>query len=101
MLTQQIKTITYSVPTVEQWDKNLSAAAQVAEEAWVWSLAWHSGLKDPVLPQLQAQAAAAAQIQSLAREFPYAPGAAIKKTKLSPNISKQVHLKIIGKYEIG
>lgn len=32
--------------------KNLTAAAPVTVEAWVWSSAWHSGLKDPVLLQL-------------------------------------------------
>ena len=44
--------------------KNLTAAAQVAAEAWVPFRAWGSGLKDSVLP------AAVAQIQSLARNFP-------------------------------
>ena len=33
--------------------KNLTAAALVSEKAQVRSLAWCSGLKDPVLPQLQ------------------------------------------------
>ena len=28
------------------------AAVRVALEVWIWSLAWLSGLKDPVLPQL-------------------------------------------------
>ena len=40
------------VPTVVQWIKNLTAVAQVAVEAWVQSLAWHSGLKEPALQQL-------------------------------------------------
>ena len=35
-----------------QWVKNPTAAAQVATEAWVQYLDQHSGLKDPVLPQL-------------------------------------------------
>ena len=36
-----------------QWDKNLTAAARVTVEVWVQPLVWHSGLKDPVLAQLQ------------------------------------------------
>lgn len=32
--------------------KNLTAAGWVAVELWVPSPAWHSGLKDPALPQL-------------------------------------------------
>ena len=36
-----------------QWVKNPTAAAQVAAEVQVWSLAQHSGLKDPVLLHLQ------------------------------------------------
>ena len=31
-----------------QWVKNLTAVAWVTVEAQVRSLAWHSGLKDPV-----------------------------------------------------
>ena len=38
------------VPTVAQWIKNLTAAAQVAVEAQVQSPAQHSGLKDPAWP---------------------------------------------------
>ena len=37
---------------VAQWVKDLTAVAQVTEEAQVWSPAQHSGLKDPALPQL-------------------------------------------------
>ena len=48
-----------------QWDKNITASAQVTAEAWVQSLAWHSGLNDPVL----LCNAAVAQIQSLAGNF--------------------------------
>ena len=40
------------VPAVVQLVKNMTAAAWVAVEAWVQSLAWHSGLKGLVLPQL-------------------------------------------------
>ena len=48
--------IIFGVPTVAQWVKNLTAATQVAVEAWVQSLAW---------------------------ELLYAIGAAIKKEKKS------------------
>ena len=41
------------VHTVAQWIKNLTAAAQVAVEAQVTSLAQCSGLKDLALPQLK------------------------------------------------
>jgi len=34
------------VPTVVQWVKNLTAAARVASEVHLQSLAWHSELKD-------------------------------------------------------
>ena len=36
-----------------QWVKNLTAVAWVSAETWVLSLAWHSGLKDAELLQLQ------------------------------------------------
>ena len=45
----------HRVPSVAQWVKNLTAAAQVAVEARVRSLAWHDGLKDLVFLQLQGQ----------------------------------------------
>ena len=35
-----------------QWVKNPTAAAWVAEEAWVQPLAQCNGLKNPALPQL-------------------------------------------------
>ena len=35
------------------WVKNLTAAAQVAVEVWVQSLALCNGLKDPALLQVQ------------------------------------------------
>jgi len=38
---------------VAQWFMNPAAAAWVTAEAQVCSLAWHSGLKDPALLQLQ------------------------------------------------
>ena len=33
------------VPAVVQWVKYLTAAAQVAAEMWLWSLAQHNGLR--------------------------------------------------------
>jgi len=41
------------VPVVAQWVKNQTTMVQVAAEAQVQYLVWCSGLKDPVLPQLQ------------------------------------------------
>ena len=35
------------LPTVAQWVKNLTVAAQVTVEVRVQTPAWHSGLKDP------------------------------------------------------
>ena len=63
----QYKKVFSGVPTLVQWVKNPTAVARVSEEAQVPSPAQHSGLKDPVLPQ----------IQSLAQEFPYVAGMAI------------------------
>ena len=68
-----------------QWVKNLTAAAQVAPEAHVQSLAWCCGLKDPALPQ-----------QSLAPKLPYALGVAIKnfffkKSKKGPALFLAFH----------
>ena len=40
---------------MEQWVKNLTAAAQVTAEVWVLSSAQHSGLKDPALLQRRSQ----------------------------------------------
>ena len=34
------------------WVKNPTAAPRVSVEAWVQSLAWYSGLKDPLLLHL-------------------------------------------------
>lgn len=47
------KTHQIGAPAVIQWVKNMTAETQVAVEAWVRSTAWHGGLKDPVLLQLQ------------------------------------------------
>ena len=60
-----------------QWIKNPTAVAHIAVEAQVQFPALHSGLKDPVWPEHVAQAAAVVQIQSQARELPYARGVAI------------------------
>ena len=62
-----------------QWVKNPTAATQVSAEVKVQSPDGHSGLKDPVLPQLQVQVTFVAQIHSLAWELPYAMDTAIKK----------------------
>ena len=40
------------VPAIVQGVKNLTLAAQVSVEEWVWFPAQHSGLKDPALLQL-------------------------------------------------
>ena len=72
-----IRRVDSGVPAVAQWVKNPTAAVQVPAEAQVQSPAWCSGLKDPTFPLT-----AAAWVQSLAGEFPYATGAAIKKKKL-------------------
>ena len=56
-----------------QWFKNLNAAARVTVEVWV---------RSPSPAQwVKAQVAAVAQIQSMARELPYAGDVAIKKKK--------------------
>jgi len=59
-----------SIPGLTQWVKDLvlpQGAAQVTDEAWI-PLAW-----------LWCSPAAAASIQPLAQEFPYAAGTALKK----------------------
>ena len=64
-----------------QWVKNATAAAQVAAETQVQSLAWRSGLGCSISIAV-AKVVAVAQIPSLAWELLYAVGAAIKnKTK--------------------
>lgn len=45
-----------------QWVKNPTSATPVAAEAWIWFLAWNSGLNDLVLPQLCHRSTAAARI---------------------------------------
>ena len=40
------------VPSVAQWVKNPSTEARVTAQVRVRSPAQHSGLKDPILPQL-------------------------------------------------
>ena len=61
-----------------QWIKNLIAVARVAVEVHVYSLAQHSGLKDPALLQLRPWVTAA-RTQSWAKELPCALGVAVKK----------------------
>ena len=63
----------YRVPNVAQWVKNLTAVAQVTAEARVRSLAGHSVLKDPGLPQLWQL-----RFSPWPRELLYPMGAAIK-----------------------
>ncbi len=41
------------VPAMAQWVKNPTVEAQMAVEVRVQFPAWHSGLKDLALPQLQ------------------------------------------------
>ena len=60
--------------------KNPTAAAQVTAEGLVWSLAQFNGLKASGIAIANVQFEAAAQIQPLAWDPPYATGAAIKKS---------------------
>ena len=63
--------------------KNLTTAAWVSAEAWVGSLAQHSGLKDLSVAAALAQVEAATWIPSLAQELPYAKGLAITEKKFA------------------
>ena len=47
---QLFSCINSSLSVLEQWVKNLTAAAQVSAEVQVRSLAQHNGLQDPALP---------------------------------------------------
>ena len=47
-------------------------------ESWVWSLAWHSGLRISIAAAV-AKVDAPAQVWPLARELPYAAGVAKKE----------------------
>ena len=60
-----------------QWVKNPTAVVQVPVEVWVGSPTWCS-VKGAGMAAAATQAAAVAQIQSLAQELPYATGEAIK-----------------------
>ena len=62
-----------------QWDKTLTAAAQVSVEVWVGHPAQFSRLKDLELLQLQGSSQIQLGFNSLARELPYYMGVAIKK----------------------
>ena len=68
------------VLAITQRVNNPIAAAQVAAEVWVLSLAQRSGLKDLGLSSYGV-GLAVAWIQSLAQELPYAVGMAIKGKK--------------------
>ena len=81
---------------------------------WFRSLAWFSGLKiqcccgvglgcglDPELLWLWHRPAAAAAIQPLAWEFPYAPGAALKKIKKKKNQKSRIYKNLFYRYLIG
>lgn len=65
------------VAALAQWVKNPNASAWVAVEAQVRSLARRSALRISAV----AQVSAAARIQSLDQELPYAAGMAIQKPK--------------------
>ena len=45
----------FGVNTLAQWVKNLTAGAWVTAEVHVQTPTWHSGIKDPALPQCQHQ----------------------------------------------
>ena len=63
-----------------QWVKNPAVVGQVAVGVQVQSLAQHRGLSNPASQEDQ-QVAAAAWIQPLAWELPFAEGAGKKKKK--------------------
>ena len=63
------------IPIVAQWVTNLSSI----DEMKVRSLAPLSGLRITCCRELWRRPAAAAQIQPLARELPYAAGVALKR----------------------
>ena len=73
------------VPSVEQWVKNLTAAARVAVEVQVRSPAQPNGLKYLALPETQRND----PIQSLTQELPNAMGAPKKKKKLKMKKKKK------------
>ena len=75
------------VPTVVEWVKNPTTAAQMAAELWVQSLAWSSGLKDLALPQLWL-------IQSLAQKLSYAAGETMKKERRKGRKKGRIYLQI-------
>ena len=74
-LCDQENTEEVRVPAVAQWVKNPTAAAWVATEAQVQSLAWKSGLKGLVLPTLWLG------FNPWPQELPYASLKPIKKKK--------------------
>ena len=78
------------VPAVAQWVKNLTAMTSVSAEAWVQSLAQHSGLKHLVLLQVWCKLQLlfrSVQIQSLVvGALLYAMGVTIQKNTKMYNI---------------
>ena len=89
----------FGVPVVAQWLTNLTRNMML----WVQSLALLSGLgiqlavscgvgrrcsSDPTLLWLWCRPAATAPIRPLAREPPYATGAALKKTKKKKSFTR-------------
>ena len=64
-----------------QWIKNLTAVAQVTEEAQVQSLAWCSRLKDLALSQLLRRFKLKLRFTPLPKELPHVIGVVIKKKK--------------------
>ena len=74
-----------------QWVKNPTTTAQVAEEAWVLSPAWHGGLKDLALPQLMHKSQLQVRFNPLPENFhilrvwPFKKMAIIEKMNEFPN----------------
>ena len=77
------------VLAVAQWVKNPTAATRVTAEVKVQFLTRYSALKDSALLQLQHRSAAAAWIQSLAWELPYAAGVAIKRERKKERMNER------------
>ena len=72
-----------SIPALSLWVKDLASPQAVSK-----------CISDPVLPWLWCRLAAIAPIPLLAWEFPYAPGAAIKRKKKKKEKAKLIDLTI-------
>ena len=70
----------FRAPTVVQWVKNLTAAAQVIAETRVQSSTQCSGLKVPALSQVRQRSQLQLRFDRW-QEFSYAMGTVIKKKK--------------------